>query len=212
MKLKDYPEIEEELLESTTLLDTSSSEGKLVGVSEFTDEIALNQIFQRAELLVKRGAIDEAYQWYKEATERFPENPIAWRSKGDFEYRYFEEKNAEESFSKAISLNPRDPFSYNSWAYWKFEMGARNSSKLNFKMSIELNEKALDLSEKNEDIRRMKDFIASAYMKLGYITRIEAFNRRSMKRKEILNEKDEYLKKAIDILERNLIETPLNPP
>lgn len=210
MKLKDYPEIEEELLESTTLLDTSSSEGKLVGVSEFTDEIALNQIFQRAELLVKRGAIDEAYQWYKEATERFPENPIAWRSKGDFEYRYFEEKNAEESFSKAISLNPRDPFSYNSWAYWKFEMGARNSSKLNFKMSIELNEKALDLSEKNEDIRRMKDFIASAYMKLGYITRIEAFNRRSMKRKEILNEKDEYLKKAIDILERNLIETPLN--
>lgn len=212
MKLKDYPEIEEEFLETNTLLDTSLSKGKLVGVSEFTDEIALNQIFQRAELLAKRGAINEAYQWYKEATERFPENPIAWRSKGDFEYRYFEEKNAEESFSKAISVNKRnpDPFTYNSWAYWKFEMGARNSSKLNFKKSIELNEKALDLSEKEEDIKRIKDFIASAYMKLGYITRMEAFRKMSWKRKETLKEKDEYLKKAIDILEGNIIESPSN--
>ena len=208
-KLNEYPEIEEEFMETRKLLEIfSGKDNQYLEVSEFSDEIALNQLFQRAELLIKRGEINEAYQWYKQATDRFPMNPIAWRSQGDFEYRYFEEKDAKDSFSKAISLNTSDPVSYNSWAYWEFEMGARNSSKLNFKRSVELNEKALVFFEKDEDIRRTKDFIASAYMKLGYIALMTALRNLSKKRNELFQEKNEYLNKAIDILEGNIIENP----
>jgi tetratricopeptide (TPR) repeat protein len=216
-KLNDFPEVEEEFLENKKLLQMPPRSQSL-SVTEFSDEIALNQIFQRAELLVKRGSITEAYQWYKQATERFPESPIAWRTRGDFEYRHFEEDNlGEQSFSKAVPLAPKDPVTYNSWAYWEFTIGARNSRKLNLKRSIELNQKALKFSEKIEDIRRIKDFIASAYMKLGYVARDESFREsyysagRGSKRQEYLKEKDGYFKNAIDILVGNLNENPSGP-
>ncbi|HWQ96041.1 MAG TPA: NB-ARC domain-containing protein, partial [Candidatus Methylomirabilis sp.] len=213
MKLNEFPEVEEEFLENKKLLQMPSR-SQFSAVTEFSDEIALNQIFQRAELLVKRGAIMEAYQWYKQATDRFPENSIAWRSRGDFEYRYFEEdpKLGEESFSKAVPLAPNDPVTYNSWAYWEFTIGSRNSRKLNLKRAIEYNQKACKFSEKIEDSRRIKDFIASAYMKLGYIARDESYRAgRTLKRQEYIKEKDGYFKNAIDILKDNLIENPSAP-
>ena len=211
-QLKFYPDIEEEFIETYKLLEISSGE-LLSEVSEFTDEIALNQIFQRAELLIKRGAINEALQWYKIATDRFPENHIAWRSRGEVEYKYFgNEQNAEESFSKAASLSPRDPVTYENWAYWEFDIGSRNSRKLNIKRSIKFNDKAKKYSENDEDIRRINNHIASAYMKLGYITRDEFYrtnHRDRRRRNEITKEKDIYFQAAIKILQNNLLENPV---
>ena len=163
IKLQEYPEVEEEFIETQKLIKVPSAMelSNKIQTYLFTDDIALIQIFQRAELLIKRGAIDDAYQWFNQAVKRFPDNVLAWRSKGDFEFRHLKEDvEGAKSFNKAIGLNPKDPISYNSLAYWEYdrgkEYGKEYNRKLNLKRSIELNEMALNCGSDEDFSKKLK--------------------------------------------------------
>ena len=204
IKLQEYPEVEEEFIETQKLIKVPSSMelSNKIQTYLFTDDIALSQIFQRAELLIKRGAIDDAYQWFNQAVKRFPDNVLAWRSKGDFEFRYLKDDiEGTKSLKRAIELNLKDPISYNGLAYWEYDRGKEYNRKLNFKRSIEFNEKALDYSPDEDFSKKIKDHIASALMKLAYISRDEAIRTRNPESFKIA---DHYFTQVINTLKGNL--------
>ena len=208
IKLEEYPEIEEDFNETQNFIKipTSFELSNKIQTYLFTEDIALSQIFQRAELFIKRGAIDEAYQWFNQAVKRFPDNVLAWRSKGDFEYRYLKDDvQGKKSFKMAIELNKKDPVSYNSLAYWEYDRGKEYNRKSNIVKSIELNNKALGYSVDEDYSKKIKVFIASALMKLAYITRDESYRSHNQKEKwELLSRTDKYFFQVIDLLENNL--------
>jgi len=208
IKIEEFPEIDEEFKDTQNLIKVPSSMelSNKLQTYLFTEDIALSQIFQRAELLIRRGAIDEAYQWFNQAVKRFPDNVLAWRSKGDFEYRYLKDDTiGAKSFEIAIQLNRKDPISYNSLAYWEYDRGKEYNRKHNLKKSIELNEKALDCSQNEDFSKKIKNFIASALMKIAYITRDESIRTHNRKEKWDLSQlKDKYFLQVIKIVEDNL--------
>ncbi len=211
-KLYEFPEFEKEFLDNESLLKPYGATGESTKLFEFTDEIALNQLFQRAELLAKRGAIKEAYGWYKEATERFPDNSLAWRSKGEFEYRHLDDDEvAEKSMDRAAKLEPKNALIYNTWAYWEYDRGVKNYSKLRLMKSVRLNERALNLTSDEAEKKKIIDFIASAYMKLGYIAEDDWGRAIAHKRRDYANEKDAHFRYVIHLLEGNLYATPQTP-
>ena len=210
IKLQECFEIEEEFTETKKLIEIPSSSelSNKIQTILFTDDIALTQLFQKAELLIIRGDINEAYQWFNEAVNRFPDNVLGWRYKGDFEYRYLKDDiGGAASFKKAIELNQNDPVSYINWAYWEYDRGKENNRKLNFNKSIELNKKALTYSKNDALSKKIKNHIASAFMKLAYINRDEAFRKN---KQEYFKIKDHYFIQVIDILEKNLYIEPVN--
>ncbi len=207
-KLQEFPEIDEELNEGIKLIEIPSQMNIDSGIQTllYTDEIALNQIFQRADLLIRRGAIDEAYRWYQQAVSRFPENVLSWRTIGDFEFKHLEDdEKAKKSFEKAINLNPKDDVTYRMYAYWQYDRGAKNSRKTNLTRSIDLNHKALGLVDDEGYKRIIKDHIASSLMKLGYIHRDEARKNNNQKTFDLAHQ---YFKNVVDLLSDNIVCNP----
>ena len=207
IKLEEFPEIDEEFKETQKLIKVPSNFdlSNQIQTYLFTDEIALSQIFQRADLLIRRGAIDEAYQWYNQAVKRFPDNVLAWRSKGEFEYKYLKDDiEGKRSYEKAIKLNRKDPLNYSSLAYWEYDRGKEYDKKINLKKSIKLNEKALNYSLNDDFSKKIKNYIALALRKLVYISKAEANRSYEKQRWELTKMIDQYCSQIIKILGNNL--------
>ncbi|RLI53123.1 MAG: hypothetical protein DRP09_16480 [Candidatus Thorarchaeota archaeon] len=208
-KLSEFPDYEGEFTENDALLAPAEDLCDDAGVDAFTDEIALNQIFQRAEILAKRGSLKEAHAWYKEAVERFPESALAWRSMGEFEFRYFDDDDsARKKMEKAVNLDPKNPITLQTWAYWEYDRGVKTNSKPHLRKSIALNKKALKSSTDEYEHKKITDFIASAYMKMGYNTQDEWARAIAHKRMDYAKERDGYFRNVITLLEGNLYENP----
>jgi len=205
VQLSNFPAFEKEFLNRESILRTSEKDGQDVFES-LSDTMAINYLFQRAEYLAKSGSIREGYDWCKQATERFPRHVLSWRRRGEFEYRYLEDDlAANESFRSAVELDPKNHVTYNTWAYWEYMRGVEDYSKVRLRKSIRFNLKALAVVYKEEDKKRITDYVASAYMKLGYIARDEVFRSPSRKTE---TERDRIFTTVIRTLEENLYEDP----
>jgi len=173
-----------------------------------TDVIALNEIFLRADSLTRRGAFKEAYEWYKLAVNNFPGNVDAWRELAEFEFKYIEnDEKARSHFEKALELNKNDPVTYQKYAYWEFDRGAKSGEISCLKKSINLNEIAKKLFKDPASIRMTNDFIVSSLMKLAYIHKNLALNKFE-ERTFNFSMSEQYIKNAIDILDDNFVVDP----
>jgi len=205
-----YPDIIDDINEHMDLIKDSTSDH---GDSQNSllirsDDITLNNILQKADMLNLRSEHTQAYKWFNEATKRFPTNSLAWSSIGEFEFKYLEDdEKARSSFDTAIKLDPKNHTLYRIYAYWEYDRGAKHQKRPYLKRSIELNEKALEFVMTESETRTIKDHIASSYMKLGYIEKQEAFRSKDAKNRFFENA-NKYFKKAISILTNNLVDNP----
>lgn len=205
-----YPEIIDEINEHMDLIreSTTSQVESHNNLLIRSDEITLNNILQKADMLILRSEITQAYKWYNEAIKRFPTNSLAWSSIGEFEFKYLEDdEKARSSFDTAIKLDPKNQTLFRIYAYWEYDGGAKHQKRPYLKRSIELNEKALEFASNENESRIIKDHIASSYMKLGYIEKQEAFRSKEAKYRFFENA-NKYFHKAISILTKNLVDNP----
>jgi tetratricopeptide (TPR) repeat protein len=208
IKIQEMPEVEDEFIEAQNLIKIPS-ECNLDNKCQsyvFSDDIGLINIFQRAELFIKRGEITEAHQWVTQAVTRFPENVLAWTFKGDFEFKHLNDDMAgRSSFENALKLNHKDPVTYNNLAYWEHDRGKEYNRISNFKRSIELNEKALLYSTDEDFSKKAKIHIASSLIKIGFIYRDEAYR---TKKKDSFKVMNKYFENVIRVLNDNFYPHP----
>jgi tetratricopeptide (TPR) repeat protein len=208
-----YPDIIDELNENMDLIKLKSTIKTDPALESFlyTDEIALSNFLQKADMFIRRFEIPSAYKWYHEATKRFPSNSLAWSALGDFEFKYIDnDEKARTSFDQAIGLDPKNYIIYKNYAYWEADRGVKLQKRQYLRRSIELNEKAKQLTSNDIIKRVIIDHIASAYMKLGYMDRQEAFKAKEAKFR-YFDSANKFFKKVLEILGKNLYEYPQNP-
>jgi len=218
-ELAQNPTIEDKLKEELKWLNVGlekysksvQRDGNIKSEALDSDVIALNEIFLRADALTRRGVFREAYEWYKLAVNNFPGNVDAWRELAEFEFKYIEnDEKARKNFEKAIELNKNDPVTYQKYAYWEFDRGAKSGEISCLKKSIKLNEDAKKLFKDPASIRMTNDFIVSSLMKLTYIHKNLALTKMD-ERTFNFSMADQYTKNAIKILEDNFVINPKDP-
>lgn len=208
-KLNEYPSFRKEYIDNESLLRTPETTSTRKKEQSFTDEIALNQMFQRANLLSQQGEIDLAHSWYQKAMEKFPQNSLAWLTLAEFEYRYLEDiSKANESMRRASLLDPTNSFIFETWAYWEYSRGTQDSLEASLAKAIRLYGQALELTVIESDKRRIKSMIATANMEIGLIIRNRIVQEPSQNTRDLDEKKDLHIIKAIDLLEDNLYEIP----
>lgn len=117
---------------------------------------------------------------------------------------------AQESFERAIQLNPNDPITYKNYAYWEFDRGEKQGEIGLLKKAIELNSKAKELLKDPAAIRVTNDHISSAYMKLVYIHKNLA-QTTPVDRNYHYSIAEKYIETIIKILDDNFVPEPKAP-
>jgi hypothetical protein len=214
LRLREHPKVDEEFGRAKrNIVPSDSATPQALGMSPVSTEIALTQIFTRADLLTQRGEFAEAHRWHVVATDRFPGEVSAWCKRADFEFRHIDDEAlGTQSFERAHRVDPQDLTTLSNWAYWEFMRGVRHQDALALQHSVELRSQLLSSTVDVALIRNSRLHIARAYLKLAHIAREEARNPSvSRARTTSFIEKEEYVLRAIKVLDEAVVDRPRGP-
>jgi len=173
-----------------------------------SEDIAIRNLFQNADRLIRLGAIPEAYNWYQQAISQFPESHLAWRTIGDFEFKYIDEEKGRLSFKKSIELNPNDYVTFTNLAFWEGEIGRNKNEIAYIRRSIELNEKVNDLTNDDATRKITTDHIAQSLLTMATMEIKRTYNTWGIERKPAYAIAESYIDKAIALIQNNFYSDP----
>ena len=205
-----HPDIENELKKRWQWISKGEKSDKDNPSSSVLDseDIAIKNIFQNADRLIRIGAISEAYNWYQQAISQFPESHIAWRTIGDFEFKNVDEEKGRQSFKKSIELNPNDPVTFTSLAFWEGEVGKNKNEIAFIRRSIELNEQAKKITKVDANLKIITDHISQSLLAMATMEIKRTINNYGIEKKNAFAMAEVYIDKAIGLIQNNFYDDP----